>query len=84
MNMNEEKPPIEQIKEDIRQGKEYEVLALKYETSIDYIKKVASEMRKDGEKIVDRRSKEWRSKQLILEEQLSDMFRGKKEEEDME
>ena len=62
--MTDKKKRIEELKEDLRLGKEYEVLALKYETSVDYIKKVYSKMKRDGEELPDRRSSEWRNIQF--------------------
>jgi hypothetical protein len=49
------------LKDDLRQGKDFDVLALKYETSKDYIKKVYYEMKKAGERLPNRKSKEWRA-----------------------
>ena len=50
----------ERMKKDIRQGKEYAVIVLKYNTTIDHVKNVASQMRRDGEKLPKRNSKEWK------------------------
>ena len=60
------------IKKDIRLGKEYEVLASKYETSVDYIKKIAKEMRDDGEELVDRKTKKWKTMQIIRKKEIVD------------
>jgi hypothetical protein len=56
---------LEGIKADIRQGKDYEIIAVKWEISINYVKKLASEMRRHGEELIDRRSSEWRTLQFI-------------------
>ena len=57
---------LENLKADIRQGKEPEVLSLKYNTNVAYVKKVTSDMRqKDGEKLIDRRTKEWQLSQFM-------------------
>jgi hypothetical protein len=58
------------IKADIRQGKEYEIIALKWETSIDYVKNVASEMVLGGEKLPDRRNKEWKIYQFLTKRNI--------------
>ena len=53
------------VKADIRQGKDYEIIAVKWEISMNYVKKIASEMKKQGEELIDRRSSEWRELQFI-------------------
>jgi len=56
---------LEGIKADIRQGKDYEIIAVKWGISMNYAKKIASEMRRQGEELIDRRSSEWRTLQFI-------------------
>lgn len=50
------------IKEAIRQGRDYLWIAEEYDTTSGYLRKIASEMRKNKEPILDRRRKEWRSR----------------------
>ena len=57
---------IDGIKADIRQGKDYEIIAEKWETTVNYVRKIASKMRKDGEELIDRCSKEWRTLQFMV------------------
>ena len=56
---------IEGIKADIRQGKEYKVIALKWGITPSYIGKIASDMKKQGEELIDRSSKHWRTFQFM-------------------
>jgi len=49
----------EQIKEDIRLGKPYSLLALTYNKSISYIQKIASQMKSKGVVLFDRRTSGW-------------------------
>ena len=69
MNENNERTggplDIEGIIADIMQGKEYEVIALKWGTTPDYVKKIVTEMKKQGEELIDRRSKQWRTLQIM-------------------
>ena len=65
-----DKTKEEGIKADIRQGKEYEVLAVKWETTEDYIKKIASEMKKAGERLPDRRNEEWKRIQILRKKDI--------------
>jgi hypothetical protein len=49
----------DQIKEDIRLGKPYSLLALTYNKSVSYIQKIASQMKRKGTVLIDRRSAGW-------------------------
>lgn len=60
-----EQDRLEGIKADIRQGKEYDVIALKWGLKPRYVRKIASEMRKQGEELIRRNTKEWRDLQLL-------------------
>jgi len=64
-DISDAKTDIEGIKADIRQGKEIEVIALKYDKSENYVRKIKREMVKQGIKLIDRRSREWRTKQFM-------------------
>lgn len=55
----------EKIKDGIRKGLPYPYIANKYDTSVSYVKKVASNMRKNGEIIMDRRTNEWKGIQYL-------------------
>jgi hypothetical protein len=64
-NITREKGDLEGIKADIRQGKEYEVIALKWGTTPNYVRKIASEMRKQGEELIRRNTEAWRTLQFL-------------------
>ncbi len=48
------------IREAIRQGRDYTWITAEYQTSYNYVKKIASEMRTSNGEIPDRRRKDWR------------------------
>lgn len=54
---NAKKPEIEDA---ISKGMSYDLIAKRYDTKKSYIMKIASEMRRRGVKLPDRRGKEWR------------------------
>lgn len=55
----------DRIKEDIRKGLPYDVIVKKHNTTTNNVKKIKSKMVKDGEKLLDRRTKEWKGMQLM-------------------
>ena len=54
------------IKDELRKGIEFSILSYRWGVSIEYIRKLYNEMKKDGENLIDRRSKEWRGMQFIV------------------
>ncbi len=81
MNKNNDDIPIDKlhriegIKADILQGKEYDVIALKWDVSKWYIGKIVSEMRKQGEELIRRNCKEWRTFQCLSRHQHIKYYR---------
>jgi len=55
----------DRIKEDIRKGMPYDVIVKRHKTTMSNVKKIKSKMVKDGEKLPDRRTKEWKGIQLM-------------------
>lgn len=60
----------EKIKNAIRKGWSYSYIAEEYDTTIEYIQKIKSIMVKDGEKLPDRRTKEWCEMQYITKDDI--------------
>ena len=55
----------DRIKEDLRKGLPYDVIVKRHKTTMSYVKKIKSKMVKDGEKLPDRRTDEWKGMQLM-------------------
>lgn len=62
----------DKIKGDLRLGKQFDVLALKYSTSENYIRKVYKEMKDAGENLPDRKTKKWKTMQILRKKEYVD------------
>jgi len=70
VNMNMKKSNIGSILDDLIQGKEYEVIALKHEVSERYIQNIASKYREQGYDIPKQGSKEFKEISILTYERV--------------
>jgi hypothetical protein len=67
------KTTCEKIKDEIRLGKPYSLIASTHNRTEKYVQKIATEMKNKGEKLPDRRTKEWRLMQYMTKSGLDEL-----------